>query len=171
MHDCLDVQRHQGHRQHASLGAEQAAHPVQALDRVSEKLPQRDDQQVADSVVVQLTFAAETVLDHLAPRLPPLVVTAQRRQCHPEITGGKNTELTPQPAARPAVVGDGDDSGDVARHPAQRRERGSQAVPAAERHDPHIAGSCHDRFTLDPGHGARSRRPGHPWPTDGRSPR
>ena len=50
-----------------------------AADVVAEQLPQRDDQQVADGVVVQLAVAGEAVLQHAAPRSGP----SRRRRTAP----------------------------------------------------------------------------------------
>ena len=108
-----DVQRRDRHRQHPALGAEQPADPVEAVDVVAEQLPQRDDQQVADRVAVHLALAGEPVLEHPRPGLAPLVVAAQRGQRHPQVAGRQHAELAAQPARRAAVVGDGDDRGQV----------------------------------------------------------
>ena len=75
------------------LRAEQPGHPVEPVDGLAEQLPQRDDQQVADRVVVQLTVAAEAVLQHVGPGPAPLVVAAQRGQRHPQITRRQYAEL------------------------------------------------------------------------------
>ena len=105
-----------------------------AGDVVAEQLPQRDDQQVADGVAVHLAVAGEPVLQHAGPGAAPLVVAAQRGQRHPQVAGRQHAELAAQPARRAAVVGHGDDRGqvvdDVARSARQRR---GQAVAAAER--------------------------------------
>ena len=75
------------------LRAEQPAHPVESVDGLAEQLPQRDDQQVADRVVVQLTVAAEAVLQDIGPRPAPLVVAAQCGQRHPQIARRQYAEL------------------------------------------------------------------------------
>ena len=130
------VQRDRRHRQHPAVRAEQPGHPVQALDRVAEQLPERHDQDVADRVAAQLRLAGEPVLDHPAPGGAPGVVAAQRGQRHPQVAGRQHAELPAQPAAGAAVVGHRDHRGQVPGHPAQRRQRGVQAVPAAQRHHP-----------------------------------
>ena len=135
LHDGLDVERFDGHRQHPALHPEQAGHPVEPGDRVLEQLPERDDEQVADRVLVQGALAAEPVLHDLAPRAAPLVVAAERGQRPPQVTRGEHAELAPQPAARPAVVGDGDDGRGARRHPAQCLEAVGEAVAPTERHD------------------------------------
>ena len=119
---------------------EQPAHPVERLDVVAEQLPQADDQQVADDVAAHLAVAGEAVLEHPRPGVAPLVVAAERRQRHPQVTRRQDAELAAQPARRAAVVGDGDDGGEVVDdevvdQPAQRGERGVQAVAAAEGDD------------------------------------
>ena len=129
-----DVQRHRGHGQHPAAGAEQPAHPFQARDRVAEQVPQRHDEQVADGVPGQLAVAAEPVLHHLAPGRAPFVVTAQRGQRHPQVTRGQDAVVTAQPTARPAVVRDRHDRGEITGHPAQGRQGRRQPVPAAERY-------------------------------------
>ena len=53
---------------------------------VAEQLPQRDNQQIADRVVMQISAALEPMLENISPRTPPFVVTAQGRERHPQIT-------------------------------------------------------------------------------------
>ncbi len=72
------------------------AHPVEALDVAAEQLPERDDQQVAHRVVVHLAVAAEPVLEHPRPGLPPVVVAAESGQRHPEVTRRQRAELGAQ---------------------------------------------------------------------------
>ena len=151
-----DVQRHRGHRQHPAAGAEQPAHPVQARDRVAEQVPQRHDEQVADGVAGQLAVAAEPVLHHLAPGGAPLVVPAQRGQRHPQVAGRQDAVVAAQPAARPAVVSDRHDRGELAGHLAQRRQRRRQPVPATERYRPRASLQL---LTPDRGPGAPPARP------------
>ena len=117
-----DVQRHRGHGEHPAAGAEQPAHPFQARDRVTEQVPQRHDEQVADGVAGQLAVAAEPMLHHLAPGGAPLVVTAQRGQRHPQVARGQDAVVPAQPPARPAVVRDRHDRGEITGHPAQSRQ-------------------------------------------------
>ncbi len=78
----LNLERYKGHRQHPAACIEQAANPVQPGDRVAQPLPQRDDEQVADSLAVELAGTGEPMLEHVAPRAPPLVVAAQSGQRH-----------------------------------------------------------------------------------------
>ena len=172
-----DVQRHGGHRQHPALRAEQPADPVEARDRVAEQLPQRDDQQVADRVAVQVARRWRSGAGATSrPGAAPLVVAAQRGQRHPQVAGRQHAELVAQPAARAAVVGDGDDRGQLVGDAAQRRQRRGQPVPAAERDD--LAGRpMRDEggagpagpVTRAPGRGGR-RRSSTPWPRSSRAP-
>ena len=79
----------------------------------------------------------EAVLQHPRPGDAPLVVAAQRGQRHPQVTGRQHAELAAQPPGRAAVVGDGDDRGQLVDHELvdeqpQRRERGVQPVATAE---------------------------------------
>ena len=65
------------------------------------------------------------------------VVAGQRGQRHAQVAGRQHLELAPDAAGRAAVVGDGDDGGEVVGDAPQRRQRGVQAVPAAERDRAH----------------------------------
>jgi hypothetical protein len=47
-----DVQRHRGHRQHATLGAQKPGYHIQAGYRIAEALPQPDNEQVPDCVII-----------------------------------------------------------------------------------------------------------------------
>ena len=131
----MDVQRRRRHRQHTTLSTEQARHPVKALDMAAQQLPQRHDEQVAGSVVVQLSLAREAMLQDSGPGSPPLVVTAERGQCHPQVAWRQHTQLPAQATARPAVVGDGDDGREPTADPTQCGQRRSQAVSTAEGYD------------------------------------
>ncbi len=146
-----DVQRHRGHGQHPALGAQQAAHPFQALHGVAEQVPQGHDEQVAQGVPGQPAVAAEPVLHDPAPGDAPVVVAAQRGQGHPQVARGQHAVLAAQRPAGTAVVGHGHHRGQVAADPAQRRQGRGQPVPAAQRHHP----GCR---------AARLSRPGHSRP-------
>ena len=130
-----DVERRQRHRQHPAAGAEQPADPVEGRDVVAELLPETDDQQVADDVAAHLAGAVEAVLQDARPGLAPLVVAAQGGEGHPEVARRQDAELGAQPSGRAAVVGHGDDRGEVDREPAQRGQGRVQPVPAAESGD------------------------------------
>ena len=135
-HDAgLDVQWYRGHRQHPAAGVEQTADQVQTADGVPEQIPQRDDQQVTDSVPTEVTVAGEPVLEDVAPLVAPFGVIAQRRQCHPQISWWENVELVPQPSAGAAIVGDRHHRSDPVGDQPQCREGGSKAVPPAEGND------------------------------------
>lgn len=128
----LELQRYGGHGQHPPVRAEQPAHQVQGLDVVAELLPQSDDQQIADRVLVQVPLGLEAVLDDPGPGLAPFVVAAQRGQRLAQIAGRQYAQFVAEPPAGAAVVGHGDDGGEVAGDPAQRGERGGQPHAAAE---------------------------------------
>ena len=117
------------------MRAQQPADQVEGLDVVAELLPQGDDQQIADRVFVQVALGLEAVLDDAGPGLAPVVVAAQRGQRLAQVAGRQDAQLVPQASAGAAVVGHGDDGGEVAGDPAQRGERGGQAHAAAERDD------------------------------------
>jgi hypothetical protein len=55
LHIGFDRQRHRGHRQHATVSAQQAGHPVETGHMVAVDLPQRGDEQIAHRVAGQLT--------------------------------------------------------------------------------------------------------------------
>jgi hypothetical protein len=77
---------------------------------------------IADGVAGQLSVAAEPMLHHLAPGGAPLVVTAQRGQRHPQVPWGQDTVVPAQSPARPAVVRDRHDRGEITGYPAQGRQ-------------------------------------------------
>ena len=97
--------------------------------------------------------------------------------------GGRQPSSCAQPAGRTAVVGDGHDRGEPVGHAAQGRERGGQAVPAAERHHgrahvdhrpplqpdgrPRLAGGLIRARGPGAGRWSAARRPA----ADGRAPR
>jgi hypothetical protein len=116
----LDLQRHRRHRQHPALGPEQRADHVQPGHRIAQAFPQTGDQQVPDGVVAERAGAFEAVLQHVRPGPPGLVVTAQGRQRHPEVTGRETVELLAEPAGGAAVVGHRHDRGQPVGDPAQR---------------------------------------------------
>ncbi|CAM5534246.1 hypothetical protein SALBM217S_01358 [Streptomyces griseoloalbus] len=147
----LKLQRHGGHGQHPAVRAEQPPHQVQRLDVVAELLPQGDDQQVADRVLVQVALGLEAVLDDARPGLAPVVVPAQRGQRLAQVAGGQHAQFVAQAAAGAAVVGDGDHG--LAGDPAQGGERGGQAHAAAEGDDLGLGA---------PAAGARAARLGRP---------
>lgn len=115
----LQLQRHGGHGQHAPVRAEQLADQVEGLDVVAELLPQGDDQQIADRVFVQVALGLEAVLDDAGPGLAPVVVAAQRGEGLAQVPRGQHAQFVAQAAAGAAVVGHGDDGGEVAGDPAQ----------------------------------------------------
>ena len=102
---------------------------------VAEQFPQRNDQQVPQCVLVQLSLAGEPVLQDLGPGTSPLVVPAECGQRLPEIPRGQHTELLTQPARGTTVVGNGDDRRHVAADATQRGQRGGQPVTSPERDD------------------------------------
>lgn len=134
-YERLELQRHRGHRQHSAVRAEQLADQVERLHMVAELLPQGDDQQIADRVLVQLALGLEAVLDDTGPGLPPVVVPAERGERLAQIPGRQHAQLLAEPAAGAAVVGDGDHGGQVPGDAAQRGERGGEPHPAAQRDD------------------------------------
>ncbi len=153
----LEFQGHRRHGQHPAVRAEQLADQVERLDVVAELLPQRDDQQIADRVVVQLALALEAVLDHLGPGLAPVVVAAQRGQRLAQIAGRQDAQLVAEAAAGAAVVGDRDHGGQVTGDAAQRGQRGGQAHASAQGH--HLGGGPL-RHTAA---GDKSPDPAQPW--------
>ena len=81
----LDGERDRGHRQHPALRLEQAGDEVEPGDGVVVQLPERDDEEVAEGVPAERAVAGEAVLEHVAPRLAPLALAAQRRERHPQV--------------------------------------------------------------------------------------
>jgi hypothetical protein len=77
----------------------------------------------------QRAGAAEAVLHERAPPAASSSSRGQRGQRHPQVARREQAQLAAQPPGRAAVVGHGDDGGDVVGEQAQRRERGVQAVP------------------------------------------
>lgn len=129
---CLQFQGYGGHGQHPPVRAEQLADQVEGLDVIAELFPEGDDQEVADGVLVQVALGLEAVLDDPGPGLAPVVVAAQRGQRLAQVAGRQYAQLVAQASAGAAVVGHGDDGGEVAGDPAEGSERGGQAHAAAE---------------------------------------
>jgi len=102
---------------------------------VTELVPDRGDQQVADGVVLERTVAGESVLQDARPGAAPFVVAAQRGESHTEVAGWQHAELFAQSSGGPPVVGDRDDSGELSGEMAQRREAGCQPMATTQRND------------------------------------
>ena len=131
----LDDQRRGAHGHDAPVDGQQPPHPVQPAHVVAQQLPQGQDEQVAQGVVVQLAVTGEAVLEDVAPGQPPLGVVGERGQGHPQVAGGQAAEFASQPPRGAAVVGHGDHGGQPVRDVAQGPQGGGQAVPAAQGHD------------------------------------
>ena len=106
------------------MDRQQAPHPVEPGDVVSEQLPQGQDEQVSQRVVIELTLSLETVLEHVAPGQAPLGVVAQGRQRHPQVSRRQAVELSAQAPRGAAVVSDGDDGGKPVTDVLQSSKRG-----------------------------------------------
>ena len=117
-----DIQRHRGHRQHPALGAEKPGHHVQTRHRIAKALPQSDNEQVPDCMIIQRAGAAEPILQDIGPGTARLVIATQRRQRHPEIAGRQAVQLPAKPTGGAAVVCDGDDRRQVVRNAAERSQ-------------------------------------------------
>jgi hypothetical protein len=74
----------------------------------------------------------EAVLEELAEHG---LVVREGCQAVADVAGGQDAQVAAQAPGGAAVVGDGDDGGDVARVGLQAAQHGSQAVPAADRDD------------------------------------
>ena len=116
----LDLQRFACHRQHASARIQKTGNEIQPCHRVAELVPEGHDEQVAHRVTGQRAFAAEPVLQHIAPNLAPRTVVTQRRQGHAQIAWRQDVELLPQPPGRAPIVGDRDDRCDAIGDQSQR---------------------------------------------------
>ena len=128
-----DLQGHGRHRQHPAVGIEQPPHELQPVDRFGVKVPQRDDQQVAEGMPTERPVTGEAVLQNITPLMPPITIGAQGRQRHPQVAGGQHAELLAQTPTGAAVVGHRDDGGDRLAHVTQRRQRGREPMPTAQR--------------------------------------
>jgi len=91
-----DVERNGGHRQHAAVRTQQPTDEVQPVDVLPEQLPDGDDQEVADGMVVEGTATGEAVLQDVGPGATPFVVAAQGSQRHPQVTWWQDVELFAQ---------------------------------------------------------------------------
>ena len=80
-------------------------------DRIPEAPPQAGNQQVPDGMIIQRAVRAEPVLQHIGPGPPGLVITAKRRQRHPQVSWRQAVELLAQPTGGTPVIGDSDDGG------------------------------------------------------------
>ena len=138
----VDAQRLQRHGQDAPARAEQAPDHVETLDRVSQRIPQPRDEQVAEGVPAERALAGEAMLQRITPGDAPLGVVAQSGQRHAQVAGREDVVLLAQAPRRAPVVGDGDDGGDLVRHETQGLQRGEQAMPPTEGRD---RGALHSR--------------------------
>ena len=114
---------------------QQAPHPVEPGDVVSEQLPQGQDEKVSQGVVVELALPLEAVLEHVTPGQAPFGVIAQGRQRHPQVSRRQAVELPAQSPGGASVVGDGDDGGEPVTDVPQGPERGGQAVAPSQGND------------------------------------
>jgi len=90
-------------------------------------------------VAAHVAVTCEAVLEHARPGVAPLVVTAERRQRHPQVARRQHPELRAQPAGRAAVVGHRDDGrqvvdDQVVDEEPQRLQGRREAVATAEGH-------------------------------------
>ena len=76
-------------------------------------------EQVAQRVAGKISVPGEAVLQDCRPRLAPLVVAAQRRERHAQVTRRQHVVLLPDAPARATVVGHCHDGGEVVGQPAQ----------------------------------------------------
>ena len=144
----VERERRAGHRHDLAAHGEDAVDPPDALLEVAAlDRGHRREQQVADGV------AGET--RSLAGRRVVASATGKRywsssfisgsasaraaMQLRMSPTGGIPSSVA-QDAGRAAVVGDGDDRGQVARVFLEPAQQGRQPGPAADRHDPRAAG-------------------------------
>ena len=135
VHIRLNVDRRRRHGQDTPLRTQQTTDPVEAFDRIVEKLPQAGDQQVAEGVPVERAGRVEAQLHDVSPRQAPLGFLTERGQRHAQIAGGQDWHLLAQSAGATAVVGDGHDGGQRAGNVAQRPQRCGQSVSAAKGND------------------------------------
>src|SRR5690625_1487785 len=123
------------HRDDPPFGAEQLTDEFQTGNGITEEFPQRDDEEVADGVAIERTGGREPVLEHLAPGDAPVRVGAQRGQGHPQIPRREHVEFLAKPPGGTAVIGNGDDRGDIGGDVPQRLQARGESVPAAEGDD------------------------------------
>ena len=132
-------------------------------DRILQLVHQAGEDQVADRMSGQRAAATEAVLEQVGTTSPRRVVSpASAVRAIRRSPGGSNAQLAADAAGRPAVVGDGDDRGELAGELPQRGQRGVQAVPPTQRHRAQATLFTHGR-----GPGGR-RWLGRPWPSTGR---
>lgn len=117
---------------------------------VPELLPQGDDQQIADGVLVKVALGLEAVLDDAGPGLAPVVVAAQGREGLAQVAGRQDAQLVTEPAAGAAVVGDGHHGGEIAGDAPQGRQGRGQAHAAAEGDDLGLGAAPAARGRSDP---------------------
>jgi hypothetical protein len=120
------------HRQHAADGADEISDARQRRQRILESVHQAADEQVADRMAGESAMTAEAVLQHAGPHRIIPVLAGQGGQGHSQVTRRQQAQFAADPAGRPAVVGDGDDSGEVGCQLTQRRQRRVQPMSATE---------------------------------------
>jgi hypothetical protein len=130
-----DLQRIGATGQHPANGPHQRPKFLQASNRITCALPQGCHKHVAHGVSGQFTIAGEAELQDVCPAPFPLVVGAQSRERHPQIAGGQDPEIPPQPAARSAIVSNAYDGSDLIGDLAKPAQTGRQSVPAAQGDD------------------------------------
>ena len=140
-HGAVNDHRIQRHRQHATACIQQGTRPVQARNRVIQKLPESSNQQVTERVVIQRELAlvplrrAKTMLHHITPRATPIGVITQRRKRHTQVPRRENTHLLTQTTRRTAIVSNRHNSRQIRRDVAKRRQGTVQPVATAHRRD------------------------------------
>ena len=121
-----------GRREHPALDPQEAPGLLDPLGEAAGHVHERGDDEVADGVVAQLGALLEAVGEDLG-EAPP---ARHRHEAVAHVPGRGHAELPAQAAARPPVVGHGDDRGrQVPVELAQALEEHGQARAAAEGHD------------------------------------
>jgi hypothetical protein len=120
------------------------------VGEVAGEFGKRGDEEVAEVVAFKGVAGAESVGEELGE---DILLFAEGDHAVTEVAGGKHVEVLAQSAGRAAVIGHGDDSGEVgdlgglgaglagrAYMTAQAAQQGGQAGAAADGH--HAQGGC-----------------------------
>jgi hypothetical protein len=141
--------------QRTAAGADDPAGLVERAHRVADRLEQCREHEVAQRVAGELAVV-EAVLEGSRPHAR---LVGQRDERLAEVAGREDAEVAAEPPRRAAVVGHGDDRGDVTRVLPDGPQRVRKTVAAADRDDARPAELRHGRdHGGGPGSRSRDRR-------------
>ena len=129
-----------GGRHDLAADIENLAGRFQSVLHAAELLNQGCQEKVSQAVPRQFPFAAEAVLEDL---LQHRFLVSQGHQTVPKIPGRNDSHFLPKPSGRAAVIGYGNDGGNIGCFILHSPEQHGQSMAAADGHHPESPGQLH----------------------------